>query len=770
MNYKNIFIALILLLFNATFVNAQGVNFVDIYEDSSSRIYELVDQFYELEIINGYPDNTFRPYKNVNRAEFIKVIVETLTAEQRGSHCYEDVKNQWFAPYICMAKNLGIVNGYTDGYFYPEKSITFVEAAKILVKAFNIEKENTKNSAWYYDDVMALEAINNIPESILGLEYKIRRDQMLELVYRIKYQDPDQTVLSNSYEWLLEQRDYLSYISTQEAIEVLNDVEENSLRLNEENSLNRNRHSNSYQIIHENDAKSFLQEMDFEVLSDYYPHSEINLAGCESEKFRDENFDERLCDERLLTSPQYNKELGNISFDLFEINSKYLFLWLYQPDDYNNNLFNTILAFIYDLETKKFVALNSLKERTEIHLYQDQLFFNTSYGAYDLKNKAYIDYSAKAFNKSQEWWLEENEGNIIAQNFNEKHLINLGEIPKELEAHTELSFFETNDSNTKFALPVFLPIEAEYYSNNAFKYTGKGKAMIIYGDLKENGFNEAKVYETNIGYIYTDGGDSINPIISWRDNLIITKPIVPYLLEFTIFDTEKGNFIYRNNEVSRNIQQQKANLVTSIADQELRREFRLYSKNSNNCSDVPGAGLCFYEVYDLDTGELLYENSESANHYNWTKYATWNNPIQWVNAKSILNKSTFGDSCGYQVAYSIYDFEQEKTVETIYKYSMGPGNPRIKTLHFENKDYFFDDSKEGKLTIYRINTTPNYEFYNAEDCETISIFYDKLIPLAEMELTGEFSMNTESPNGIYFYIGIDQYEFSPEKNTITKRY
>src|SRR3989338_9992054 len=203
MNYKNIFIALILLLFNATFVNAQSVNFVDIYEDSSSRIYELVDQFYELEIINGYPDNTFRPYKNVNRAEFIKVIVETLTAEQRGSHCYEDVKNQWFAPYICMAKNLGIVNGYTDGYFYPEKSITFVEAAKILVKAFNIEKENTKNSAWYYDDVMALEAINNIPESILGLEYKIRRDQMLELVYRIKYQDPDQTVLSNSYEWLL---------------------------------------------------------------------------------------------------------------------------------------------------------------------------------------------------------------------------------------------------------------------------------------------------------------------------------------------------------------------------------------------------------------------------------------------------------------------------------------------------------------------------------------------------------------------------------------
>jgi S-layer family protein len=93
-----------------------------------------------LGLIDGYPDRTFRPDAPVNRAEIAKMIVNAnqiiLGSEEMdmdNTDCFSDVSDEWFAPYICYAKDKGWVNGYEDGTFKPEQSVTRVEAIKMTL-------------------------------------------------------------------------------------------------------------------------------------------------------------------------------------------------------------------------------------------------------------------------------------------------------------------------------------------------------------------------------------------------------------------------------------------------------------------------------------------------------------------------------------------------------------------------------------------------------------------------------------------------------------
>ncbi|MFN7160672.1 MAG: S-layer homology domain-containing protein [Candidatus Gracilibacteria bacterium] len=94
--------------------------------------------------IEGYSDNTFRPYDLVNRAEALKLILRTVFSDLEIHSGLSDVftdvpSDEWFARYIHFAYEMGIVNGYKDsdgnslGVFFPGNKLTRAEAAKIIV-------------------------------------------------------------------------------------------------------------------------------------------------------------------------------------------------------------------------------------------------------------------------------------------------------------------------------------------------------------------------------------------------------------------------------------------------------------------------------------------------------------------------------------------------------------------------------------------------------------------------------------------------------------
>lgn len=112
-------------------------SFTSIFKDVNlSKWYAVyVQAAYDDGIIEGYTQNTFSPDKPITRAEAIKVVLEgagAIVPELDADTTFKDVtKEDWFAKYVKYAVDNGIVNGYADGTFGGEKSITRAEVAKI---------------------------------------------------------------------------------------------------------------------------------------------------------------------------------------------------------------------------------------------------------------------------------------------------------------------------------------------------------------------------------------------------------------------------------------------------------------------------------------------------------------------------------------------------------------------------------------------------------------------------------------------------------------
>jgi len=92
----------------------------------------------EYGIVEGYDDGSFRPDAPVNRAEALKILLETTQLEPLDSpfqqRTFSDVfEDSWFADYVNRVVEYDIVEGYEDGTFRPDRHITRAEAAKILL-------------------------------------------------------------------------------------------------------------------------------------------------------------------------------------------------------------------------------------------------------------------------------------------------------------------------------------------------------------------------------------------------------------------------------------------------------------------------------------------------------------------------------------------------------------------------------------------------------------------------------------------------------------
>lgn len=122
-----------------------------------------------------YRDGTVRPYDPITRAELVKIAVGffKLTGYPAIESKFTDIQGHWAENYIHFAAELGLVDGYLDGSFAPDKLVTRCEAMKIINHALGRAPEkddhllsgmtrwpdNADTSAWYYAEVQ--EATNS---------------------------------------------------------------------------------------------------------------------------------------------------------------------------------------------------------------------------------------------------------------------------------------------------------------------------------------------------------------------------------------------------------------------------------------------------------------------------------------------------------------------------------------------------------------------------------------------------------------------------------
>jgi hypothetical protein len=92
-----------------------------------------------LHVVSGYGDGTFRPDNSVTRAEFAKLLVLALglPPAPAAAVAFPDVAGHWAARqgYLQTAVAVGALNGYPDGTFRPDASISRAEAVKVAVAA-----------------------------------------------------------------------------------------------------------------------------------------------------------------------------------------------------------------------------------------------------------------------------------------------------------------------------------------------------------------------------------------------------------------------------------------------------------------------------------------------------------------------------------------------------------------------------------------------------------------------------------------------------------
>lgn len=119
-------------------------NPLNIFTDvEGTEYYDLAIVLLSLaNVINGYDDGSFRPEETITRAEMSAVVSrviekEEAAAEAKGETDYDDVPaDHWASGYINVATEEGIIGGDGDGKFRPEDPVLFEEAIKMIVCTF----------------------------------------------------------------------------------------------------------------------------------------------------------------------------------------------------------------------------------------------------------------------------------------------------------------------------------------------------------------------------------------------------------------------------------------------------------------------------------------------------------------------------------------------------------------------------------------------------------------------------------------------------------
>lgn len=172
-------------------------DFDDVQSEHINR--DAIEYLQDQNVIEGYSDDTYKPENRINRAEFMKIIVASQIDTPTGSRCFSDVKDEWFAPYICEAKKRGWISGHPDGTFKPADKINFAEASKIITKALEVEEDRSgTNQEWFAGFVNGLAQRKAIPSSVHFFDKDLSRGEMAEVIWRLA--TDEQGKVSQSYQ------------------------------------------------------------------------------------------------------------------------------------------------------------------------------------------------------------------------------------------------------------------------------------------------------------------------------------------------------------------------------------------------------------------------------------------------------------------------------------------------------------------------------------------------------------------------------------------
>lgn len=113
-----------------------------------SELRDAIQNLYGQGVINGYVDGTFKPNSSITKEEFSSMFFNlmdyTLVTTEKTK--FKDVaENRWSKNIIMTLNKLGIITGQTDGNFGALKNVSLGEACTIFTRSKSIASVSNAN-------------------------------------------------------------------------------------------------------------------------------------------------------------------------------------------------------------------------------------------------------------------------------------------------------------------------------------------------------------------------------------------------------------------------------------------------------------------------------------------------------------------------------------------------------------------------------------------------------------------------------------------------
>ena len=142
----------------------------------------------------------FAPHPAISRAEFVRSMVDTFYTPEKIKECFAKLSpsrytllftdvsiHEDYAGELCVAMRAGIIAGYGDGSFRPNRPVNFAEASKIITRSLHIVSTSNLPSGmpWFAQYVRSLEHRSAIPRTITAFDHPMTLADLDEILNRL---------------------------------------------------------------------------------------------------------------------------------------------------------------------------------------------------------------------------------------------------------------------------------------------------------------------------------------------------------------------------------------------------------------------------------------------------------------------------------------------------------------------------------------------------------------------------------------------------------
>lgn len=145
-------------------------------------------------VIGGFADGTFRGDLPISRAQFAAMLGRMLGVQPGGRAQFSDVTGNWAEGWIAVLAQGGIMQGYPDGTFGPDRQITRAQCAAFVARALGLSDDWTDtvqfpdlSGTWacgYVHQLWRQGIVSGYGNGMFGPDDQISRAQAAAMLWR----------------------------------------------------------------------------------------------------------------------------------------------------------------------------------------------------------------------------------------------------------------------------------------------------------------------------------------------------------------------------------------------------------------------------------------------------------------------------------------------------------------------------------------------------------------------------------------------------------